>query len=532
MRPHDRESIQIEVTQRLIGRYTTEARDRPEGHLQWLINDTVFHELRRLSKSPREADLKEETAFYRNAQRALASSSERELRTLLQEMVRRFVAEVVGNFDERVYKVATTAMPRGLSLMFNAMSPRRLFDWRNLSGTMADHLSVEGPLEKLQKLARRGTLVVVPTHSSNMDSILLGYCIYLAGLPPVAYGAGLNLFTNPAMSFFMRNLGAYRVDRKKKATVYKDVLKEYATRALEMGYHQLFFPGGTRSRSGAVERHLKKGLLGTVVSAFVRNLVEGSDKPDVYVVPCTLSYKLTLEAETLIDDYLQATGQSRYIIEDDEFSKPRRILNFMSNMISLDEDTVVRFCDPLDAFGNRVDDDGNSLDPQGRPVDVRSYAARDGQPVFDAQRDREYTNELAEAVCDAYHRENVVMSTHLVGRAMFELLRAANPTLDLYRVLHTGGDVPSFTMADLHLETQRLLDRLASRDDGPCLSPLLAEGDIQEIVSDALTHFSIYHTCPALVRRGDRVFHEDRKLLLFYGNRLNGYGLNDASVLK
>ena len=65
-------------------------------------------------------------------------------------------------------------------------------------------------------------------------------------------------------------------------------------------------------------------------------------------------------------------------------------------------------------------------------------------------------------------------------------------------------------------------------DDGPVLGTDLQSGDIQEIVGDALKHFSIYHARPAAVRRGDRVFHEDRNLLLFYGNRLRGYDLGRA----
>ena len=49
-----------------------------------------------------------------------------------------------------------------------------------------------------------------------MDSLVLGYAIYRLGLPPVIYGAGLNLFSNPLVGFFMHNLGAYTVDRRKR----------------------------------------------------------------------------------------------------------------------------------------------------------------------------------------------------------------------------------------------------------------------------------------------------------------------------
>ena len=121
------------------------------------------------------------------------------------------------------------------------------------------------------------------------------------------------------MGFFMRNLGAYTVDRRKTDPLYKDVLKEYATLTIENGYDNLFFPGGTRSRAGAVEHRLKLGLLGTGVQAYINNLRRKVSKPNVYIVPATLSFQLVLEAETLIDDFLKEAGKARYIISDDEF---------------------------------------------------------------------------------------------------------------------------------------------------------------------------------------------------------------------
>ena len=125
-----------------------------------------------------------------------------------------------------------------------------------------------------------------------------------AGLPPATYGAGKNLFTNPLLSFFMHNLGAYRVDRRLKHVLYKDVLKAYSCVLIENGYHSLFFPGGTRSRSGGVERRLKLGLAGTGIEAFARTAAQGRPRK-VFFVPSTINYLLTLEAETLIDDFLE-----------------------------------------------------------------------------------------------------------------------------------------------------------------------------------------------------------------------------------
>ena len=66
-------------------------------------------------------------------------------------------------------------------------------------------------MQALQHAERSGTVVLVPTHASNLDSLVLDYAIYRLGLPPFAYGAGLNLFSNPVLGFFLRHLGTFTV---------------------------------------------------------------------------------------------------------------------------------------------------------------------------------------------------------------------------------------------------------------------------------------------------------------------------------
>ncbi len=529
MRREDQERALVEVTQRVVDGFARGAGGR-EGYLEGVLSDTLYHEGLRLDREdPKDAVTKAYKELYGRARRELGSASEARQRALLTEITRRFAEEVVGNFDERVYRVATRAVPHGLSALLKGASLRRVANMEiMLRRGLQDHVRVEGEVEHVKALLDRGTLLVTPTHSSNLDSPVLGYAVYLMGIPPLTYGAGLNLFDNPLLSFFMSNLGAYRVDRKKKAALYKAVLKEYSTCALELGYHSLFFPGGTRSRSGELERGLKKGLLGTAVRAYTNNLQRKRDKPDIFVVPCTINYKLVLEAETLIRDHLAEVGKARFIITDDEFSKPRRILDFMSQLWSLDAEVVVRFGAPLDVFGNPVDRQGRSLDPRGRVVDPRAYVSRDGVPTRDDQRDQQYTNELAEVIAASYGRENLVMSTNLVGFALYGMLEWANPGVDRYRLLRTGGAQDSFPMAALHAEVERVLAALEALPDGPRLEPVIRAGDVPEIVADALRHFAIYHTRTAAERRGDRVFHLDRNLLLFYGNRLRGYDLGRA----
>ncbi|MGE0321269.1 MAG: 1-acyl-sn-glycerol-3-phosphate acyltransferase [Polyangiaceae bacterium] len=529
MRPEDRERIQLEVTSRVLERHMARSASGPD-YLETLINDTIYNERRRLERDPPKGD---EASFYAGLAKRLPKASQVELKHMLEEMLRRFVAEVVGNFDERVYRLSTSVVPTGLSLLLKASSaagPRDLLSLDGIS-VVRDHIELQGEVDHVKRLLGKGTLMVVPTHSSHLDSIVLGYAAHLMQLPPLLYGAGLNLFTNPLISFFMNNLGAYRVDRKKTASIYKEVLKEYATVAMEMGYHNLFFPGGTRSRSGAVESKLKKGLLGTAVTAYINNLKHERMRPNVYIVPCTISYDLVLEAETLIDDYLKEVGKSRYIIEDDEFSKPRRILNFMSEIASLDGRIAVTFGRPLDIVGNFVDLDGRSLDPRGRVVDTKSYVLKNGVPEHDHQRDQEYTQEIADAVVKGLRENNVVMSTNIVAYTLMRMLKLKNPSVDLYRLLRTGGSTPSFPHGDVVRETAATIE-LVKAAEQPRLADEVRSATALAAVDDALRHFKSYHTHPVAERRGDRVFHEDRNLLLYYANRLSGYDLERAGARR
>ena len=81
----------------------------------------------------------------------------------------------------------------------------------------------------------------------------------------------------------------------------------------------------------------------------------------------------------------------------------------------------------MDVFGNMLDEEGNSIDQEGRVIDRRRYVYRNGRPAFDRQRDMEYTEELAEAIVDAFHRDTVIKATNLVSSAVFNLVREKNP---------------------------------------------------------------------------------------------------------
>ncbi|RJO68501.1 MAG: hypothetical protein C4523_07675 [Myxococcales bacterium] len=530
MRAKDKERIVVETTRRVLERELDQAAQSREAYLDNLIHEVFYFEDRRLEASP--YDTKDDRRWLNALRERARNASERDKRDILEAIIRRHMDEVVGHFSEATYRLSTLILPAALGFLLNTMTPLKLLRGLPRLPDVADNVTLGGETELVRALEKRGTIILTPTHSSNLDSIIAGWAIYAAGLPPFTYGAGLNLFHNKFLGFFMNRLGAYKVDRLKQHRLYKDVLKEYATVTIESGGHNLFFPGGTRSRSGAIEEHLKLGLLGCGLRAYANNLRANKENPNVYVVPCTINYQLVLEAETLIEDHLKEAGKQRYIIEDDEFSRLERIAAFLKNLVSLDARIDVVFSRPLDPFGNFVDEAGRSLDGAGRPIDIRRYLLRDGELAEDGARDAEFTRLLGEAIIDAFHRDTMIYPTHVVGWTIFENLRRRQPDPDFYRFLRQTGRDASLPMAEAYRAVDRTLaalGRLAERSRLRLAEPSKTDG-APEAIDRALKLFGCYHKRPATERRGDRLFPGDMNLLYYYRNRLWGYDLDPAAT--
>ena len=522
MKTKDRHNILGEVCQRVTDQYGTS----PELVEQTLF-DTIYWERKRIEKirDPKKARL--DSRFYDDLYRNTATGSPTDHKTLLNQLVSKFAHQVVGHFDQRIYDLTTKTIPPSLNLLLNSVTPLKLA--RSFGGIskLREQLKITGDVEGLKRSCKNGTVVLLPTHVSNLDSILIGFALFKMGLPPFTFGAGLNLFSNKFMGFFMENLGAYKVDRLNVSSLYKDTLKTYAGCTMEHGYHNLFFPGGTRIRSGDVEPKIKMGLLGMTLDAYIHNLLNKKNNPDITIIPCTLNYQLVLEAETLVDDHLRDVGKSRYIIEDDEFSKPKRILEFVSKLFSLSSEINFVIGSPMDVFGNKLDKKGHSLDFKGRSIDPRKYVLVDGKPGFDSARDKEYIREMSKEVKAAFKRDTMLNSTNLMAYTVYQQLKFANPECDHYRLLRTGGKYESFPLRDIYsrLETNINQARSLASQGKLRLDQSLQTKDPIAIASEALAHLRSYHTTPAMERHGDRLFHKDRNLILYYQNRVESLNL-------
>ncbi|MEB3298972.1 MAG: 1-acyl-sn-glycerol-3-phosphate acyltransferase [Candidatus Sericytochromatia bacterium] len=510
----EREAILQEVVQRRVV-----AHGREPEQLRLALNDAAFTEITRIE----DAGQTDGRAYghWRELYRRLGRLDGTGLEAELARLLWHYAKEVVGNFDPRVYALATRVVPPALSFLW-----RPQLNWSRLLNlsTARERIQVQGPVDRIRKLARKGTLILVPTHLSNLDSLVIGFSLLTQDLPPFTYGAGKNLFFNPFISYFMHNLGAYKVDRRLRFGLYKEVLKTYSQVLLERGYHSLFFPGGTRSRSGEVERRLKLGLLGTAYGAATRRLLAGATEPDIWVVPCTLNYPIVLEAESLIEDHLKREGQHRYLASDDESGRLGRILSYGRQVTRLDATMVVQFGPPMDLWGHAVDDDGISHDARGRSVATRSYLCRRGQPYEDEQRDREYTEELGQALVDSFHRHTVAVVTQVTAHAAWRMLEARHPDADVYGLLRLAqGAVLAESDLLAALEHERR-HWLAEAEAGRIkLGRRVQTGPSSAILAAALDSFGMYHRRAALARGAEGIMVEDPKLLLYYRNRLTGH---------
>ena len=104
--------------------------------------------------------------------------------------------------------------------------------------------------------------------------------------------------------------------------------------------------------------------------------------------------------------------------------------------------------------------------------------------------------------------------------------------MTVLRLLRTGGTEDDLELRSVYRETERLLGELRGLEQAKKirLSTSL-RASAEDVVADALAHYALYHTRPAAERRGDRVVPRDRNLILYYQNRLEGYGLGKRPCL-
>ncbi|HTL11268.1 MAG TPA: hypothetical protein VL588_02190, partial [Bdellovibrionota bacterium] len=269
---------------------------------------------------------------------------------------------------------------------------------------------------------------------------------------------------------------------------------------------------------------------GTGLQAQIRNLREGRPKSGVYVVPMVMSYHFVLEAKSLIEQYLEQVGQHRYggPIPAEETLPFVSTVNFFWKLFSSQTGITVRIGEPLDIFGNFVDEEGRSLGPNGTVVDPAKWVTTAGELKANPQRDQEYIHRLGRRLVERYYRENTVLSSHLVAFAFFSALRRKYVDLDLFRFLRLNRPQRSLPY-DAFLEEARAQHQKvkALADQGRLyLCEELKSQDPEVWIRDGIANLGLLHSTPVLKVEDGAIWTEDMHVLYYYRNRLSGYGLS------
>lgn len=147
----------------------------------------------------------------------------------------------------------------------------------------------EEGLARLRHAASRGSIVLLPSHKSHVDYMLLAYVLRKSSLQVPIVAAGDNLSFFPVGPVF-RRAGAFFIRRSFGGDrLYMAVVDAYIRRLLRDGHAIEFFLEGGRSRTGKLMAP-KLGLLNMVVDA--ARSIEGRE---VTFVPISIGYERMME---------------------------------------------------------------------------------------------------------------------------------------------------------------------------------------------------------------------------------------------
>ncbi len=144
-------------------------------------------------------------------------------------------------------------------------------------------------IRKIREASKKGPLILLPTHKSYMDFIVVPYIFFTNKLFSPHIVAGINMSFFP-FGIFARRAGAFFIRRTFKGLkLYSAVVKQYIKTLISDGYPILMFMEGTRSRTGKLLLP-KLGILYYLIDAIYAGYNE-----DLVFVPIAIDYDRLLE---------------------------------------------------------------------------------------------------------------------------------------------------------------------------------------------------------------------------------------------
>ncbi|MEE8164998.1 MAG: 1-acyl-sn-glycerol-3-phosphate acyltransferase, partial [Myxococcota bacterium] len=150
-------------------------------------------------------------------------------------------------------------------------------------------------LAEVAENAKRHPIVLVPSHRSYFDFLILSWLFYQNYLVPPQIAARENMAFGP-FGFLFRQVGAFYLRESFDDALYKRVFQAYVGYLVREGFTQEFFIEGGRSRTGKTLAP-RLGMLGWDVDAFLE-----SGRRDLFFVPIAISYERLVEESGMIEE--------------------------------------------------------------------------------------------------------------------------------------------------------------------------------------------------------------------------------------
>lgn len=149
----------------------------------------------------------------------------------------------------------------------------------------------EDGIQRLQQAILEHPVVLLPSHRSYMDFLLMSYILYTYDLALPVIAAGMDFMGMKVVGEMLRMSGAFFIRRSFGGDkLYWAVFSEYVKTILKNGLAPVeFFLEGTRSRTSK-SLTPKLGLLNIVMDPFLKGEVF-----DISLVPVSISYERILE---------------------------------------------------------------------------------------------------------------------------------------------------------------------------------------------------------------------------------------------
>ncbi|KAG8444234.1 hypothetical protein GDO86_009428 [Hymenochirus boettgeri] len=178
----------------------------------------------------------------------------------------------------------------------------------------------EEGIQKLTQAIQDHPVVLMPSHRSYIDFLMLTYILYTYDLALPVIAAGMDFMSMKILGELLRMSGAFYIRRTFRGSqLYWAVFAEYVKTILRNGYAPIeFFVEGQRSRT-CKTLSPKFGLLNVIMEPFFKGEVF-----DTYLVPISINYERVLEESLFAYELL---GVPKPKESTSGLIKARRVLN-------------------------------------------------------------------------------------------------------------------------------------------------------------------------------------------------------------